>query len=53
MLSTILIVILVLLLIGALPSWGYSRSWGPYPSGILGVVLVIVVILLLTHVIAF
>jgi uncharacterized protein DUF3309 len=53
MLSTILIVILVLLLIGALPSWGYSRSWGPYPSGILGVVLVIVIILLLTHVIAF
>lgn len=53
MLSTILIIILVLLLIGALPSWGYSRSWGPYPSGILGVVLVIFVILLLTHVIAF
>ena len=53
MLGTILIVILVLLLIGALPSWGYSRSWGPYPSGILGVVLVIVIILLLTHVIAF
>jgi hypothetical protein len=53
MLSTILIVILVLLLIGALPSWGYSRSWGPYPSGILGVVLVIVIILMLTHVISF
>jgi hypothetical protein len=53
MLSTILIIVLVLLLIGALPSWGYSRSWGPYPSGILGVVLVIVVILLLTRVIAF
>jgi hypothetical protein len=53
MLSTILIVILVLLLIGAIPSWGYSRSWGYFPSGILGVVLVIVVILLLTHVIAF
>ena len=53
MLSTILIVILVLLLIGAFPSWGYSRSWGYYPSGLLGVVLVIVVILLLTRVIAF
>lgn len=53
MLSTILIVILVLLLIGALPTWGYSRSWGAYPSGILGVVLVIVIILLLTRVIAF
>jgi len=53
MLSTILIIILVLLLIGAIPSWGYSRSWGYFPSGILGVVLVIFVILLLTHVIAF
>jgi Protein of unknown function (DUF3309) len=52
MLSTILIIVLVLLLIGALPNWGYSRSWGAFPSGILGVVLVIVVILLLTHVIA-
>ena len=51
--STILIIILVLLLIGAIPSWGYSRSWGYFPSGILGVVLVIFVILLLTHVIAF
>ncbi len=47
MLSTILIVILVLLLVGALPNWGYSRSWGVFPSGILGVVLVIVVILVL------
>jgi len=47
MLSTILIIILILLLIGALPSWGYSRAWGPYPSGILGVVLVIVIILVL------
>jgi Protein of unknown function (DUF3309) len=51
--STILIIILVLLLIGAIPNWGYSRSWGYFPSGILGVVLVIVVIMLLTHVIAF
>jgi len=41
------------LLIGDIPSWGYSRSWGYFPSGILGVVLVIFVILLLTHVIAF
>jgi hypothetical protein len=47
MLSTILIVILILLLIGAFPSWGYSRSWGYFPSGILGVVLVIVIILVL------
>jgi hypothetical protein len=47
MLSTILIVILILLLIGALPSWGYSRSWGVFPSGTVGVVLVIVIILVL------
>ncbi len=47
MLSTILIVILILFLIGAFPSWGYSRSWGYFPSGILGVVLVIVIILVL------
>ena len=46
-LSTILIIVLILLLIGALPSWGYSRSWGVFPSGILGVVLVIVLILAL------
>jgi len=42
MLSTILIIVLILLLIGAIPSWGYSRSWGYFPSGIIGVVLVIV-----------
>ncbi|HVX82649.1 MAG: DUF3309 family protein [Devosia sp.] len=47
MLGTILIIILILLVIGAIPSWGYSRSWGPYPSGILGVILVIVIILVL------
>ncbi|MDB5461257.1 MAG: hypothetical protein JWO72_2998 [Caulobacteraceae bacterium] len=47
MLGTILIIILILALIGALPSWGHSRSWGYYPSGGLGLVLVIVVILLL------
>jgi Protein of unknown function (DUF3309) len=46
--STVLLVILVLLLIGALPSWPYSRSWGYYPSGGLGLVLVIVLVLLLT-----
>ena len=43
--STIIIVILVLLLIGALPTWGYSRNWGPAPSGLLGTILVIVLIL--------
>ena len=47
MLSTILIIVLILLLIGAIPSWGYSRSWRYFPSGILGVVLVIVIILVL------
>jgi hypothetical protein len=46
--STILLVLLVLLLIGALPSWPYSRSWGYYPSGGLGLVVLIVLILLLT-----
>jgi hypothetical protein len=44
---TILLIILVLLLIGAFPSWPYSRGWGYYPSGGLGLVLIIVVILLL------
>jgi hypothetical protein len=43
----ILIVILVLLLIGALPTWGHSRSWGPYPSGGIGLILLIIIILLL------
>ncbi|QQR39800.1 DUF3309 family protein [Devosia rhizoryzae] len=46
-LGTILLIILVLLLIGALPNWGYSRGFGYFPSGILGVVLVIVLILVL------
>ncbi|MDT3671109.1 MAG: DUF3309 family protein [Aromatoleum sp.] len=46
-LSTILIILLVLLLIGALPSWPYSSSWGYRPSGLLGLVLVIVLVLLL------
>jgi uncharacterized protein DUF3309 len=48
MLGTLLIIVLVLLLVGALPRWGYSRSWGYAPTGILGVVLLIIVILLLT-----
>jgi hypothetical protein len=45
---TLLIVVLVLLLIGAVPAWPYSRSWGYYPSGLLGVVLLILVLMLLT-----
>jgi hypothetical protein len=48
--STILIIVLILLLIGAIPAWPYSRSWGAFPSGILGVVLVIVLILILMRV---
>ena len=47
MLETILIIILILLLIGALPTWPYSAGWGYYPGGGLGVVLIIVVVLLL------
>lgn len=43
----ILVIILVLLLLGALPHWGYSRSWGYFPSGGLGLILVIIVVLLL------
>jgi hypothetical protein len=46
-LGTILLIILVLLLIGALPSWPYSSGWGYYPSGILGVVVVVLLVLLL------
>jgi hypothetical protein len=47
MLSTILIVLLILLLIGALPTWPYSSGWGFYPGGGLGLILVIVIILAL------
>ena len=44
--STLVIILLVLLLVGALPSWPYSSGWGYYPSGGLGLVLLIVLILL-------
>ena len=47
MLGTSLIIVLILLLIGAIPSWGYSRGWGYGPSGGLGVILIIVLILVL------
>jgi hypothetical protein len=47
MLGTILLIILILILIGALPTWPYSSGWGYYPSGGFGLLLVIVVILLL------
>jgi len=45
--STILLIILILLLVGALPTWPYSSGWGYYPSGGLGLVLVIIIVLLL------
>ena len=47
MLSTILIIILILLLLGALPTWPYSSGWGYYPGGGVGLILVIVIILVL------
>ncbi|GLK70416.1 DUF3309 domain-containing protein [Ancylobacter dichloromethanicus] len=46
--TTILIVILILILVGALPSWGYSRSWGYGPSGLVTVLLVILIVMMLT-----
>jgi hypothetical protein len=45
--STILMVILILLLLGALPAWPYSTGWGYYPSGGLGLVLVVIIVLVL------
>ncbi len=46
MIGTILLIVLILLVLGAIPSWPYSRGWGYYPSGILGIVLVVVIVLL-------
>jgi Protein of unknown function (DUF3309) len=47
MLGTVLVVLLVLLLIGALPRWGHSRSWGYMPSGGLGLIVIVLLILVL------
>jgi len=47
---TILLIILILMLVGAFPAWPYSRSWGYYPSGGLGLIVLIVVVLLLLRV---
>jgi hypothetical protein len=47
MLGTILLVVLILLLVGALPTWGHSREWGYRPSGLIGTILIIVLILVL------
>ncbi|MVW73235.1 MULTISPECIES: DUF3309 domain-containing protein [unclassified Bordetella] len=46
--STILLVLLILLLVGAIPAWPYSRSWGYYPSGVVGVLLIILIVMLVT-----
>lgn len=48
MLYTVLLVILILLLLGALPTWPYSSGWGYYPSGTVGLIVIILLILLLT-----
>ena len=47
MLSTILLIILILILLGALPTWPYSQTWGYYPSSGIGVVVIILVVLLI------
>jgi hypothetical protein len=47
MLTTILLIVLLLALIGALPTWGYSSGWGYYPSGGLGLVLIVVLVVYL------
>ncbi|MDB6053081.1 MAG: hypothetical protein JWN25_604 [Verrucomicrobiales bacterium] len=49
MLGTILLILFVLLLLGALPAWPHSRNWGYFPSGGLGLLLVILLVLVLTH----
>jgi hypothetical protein len=45
MIGTLLMILLVLLLVGALPTWGHSQSWGYFPSGTLGTVLLVVIVL--------
>jgi hypothetical protein len=47
-LGTILLIVLVLALVGVLPTWNHSRSWGYMPSGVLGIILLVMVIMLLT-----
>jgi hypothetical protein len=47
-LGTILLIVLVLMLVGAIPTWPHSRGWGYAPSGVLGLVVVVIVVLLLT-----
>jgi Protein of unknown function (DUF3309) len=45
MIGTLLVILLVFMLLGALPSWGYSQGWGYFPSGALGTVLIVVIVL--------
>lgn len=47
-LGTILLIVLILMLIGAIPSWPHSRNWGYGPSGVLGLVVIIIIVLLVT-----
>jgi hypothetical protein len=49
MLGTILLIVVILLLLGSVPRWPYSANWGYGPSGLLGVVLIVLLILVLTH----
>ncbi|MCK0198249.1 DUF3309 domain-containing protein [Ancylobacter sp. 6x-1] len=46
--TTILLIILILILVGALPSWGYSRNWGYGPSGIVTILLIVLIVMMLT-----
>jgi uncharacterized membrane protein YdcZ (DUF606 family) len=48
MLGTVLLIVLILLLIGAVPAWPYSAGWGPWPGGVLGLLIVVLLILILT-----
>jgi len=48
MIGTILLVILILMLVGAAPAWPHSRSWGYYPSGLMGILVLVVIVMLLT-----
>ena len=45
--GTILLIVLIVILIGVLPTWPHAQSWGPYPSGILGIVVLVILILVL------
>jgi Protein of unknown function (DUF3309) len=47
----VLLILLILLLIGAFPKWPYSRGWGYYPSGGIGIILILLIVLLLLHVV--